>query len=73
MTEFSKLILLAASASLTFGLPWPDPELAGGRAPFPQDYMVVVADQALHHSAVPSQDSAGEPAKMGEDSGMQSK
>jgi hypothetical protein len=71
MTEFSKLVLLAASASLTFGLPWPDPELAGGRAPFPQDYMVLTANDTPQQSQVQSEDNADESAKMGKQSGTQ--
>jgi hypothetical protein len=71
MIEFSKLVLFAAVASLTFGVPWPDPELAGGRAPFPQDYVVLAADENIHQDQAQSQESASESAKMGEDSGTQ--
>ena len=45
MSPFMKFTFCAAVASLTFGLPWPDPQLAGGRAPFPQDYMVFAANE----------------------------
>jgi hypothetical protein len=72
MTEFSKLVLFAAVASLTFGLPWPDPELAGGRAPFPQDYLVLTANETTQQSQVQSEDNAEESAKMGKESGTQS-
>jgi hypothetical protein len=62
-----KFMLCAAVASLTFGLAWPDPELAGGRAPFPQDYMVLTADETTQQSEVQSEDNAEESAKMGKD------
>jgi hypothetical protein len=66
MTPF-KFMLCAAVASLTFGLAWPDPELAGGRAPFPQDHMVLAADETTQQSEVQSEDNADESAKMGKD------
>jgi hypothetical protein len=72
MTETRKLFLFVATISLTFGLAWPDPQLAGGRTPFPQDYIVLTADESTHQSQVQSQQDASESAKMGEQSGIQS-
>jgi hypothetical protein len=65
MTPFTKFIFCAAVASLTFGLPWPDPQLAGGRAPFPQNYVVLAANE--EQSSQPqtqTQESADESDKM---------
>jgi hypothetical protein len=59
----------AAVAALTFGLPWPDPQLAGGRAPFPQDFVVFAADETAQQSQAQSEDNAHESAKMGKESG----
>jgi hypothetical protein len=72
MTESRKLFLCVASISLTFGLAWPDPQLAGGRAPFPQDYIVLTADESIHQNQAQSQQGASESAMMGEQSGTQS-
>ena len=71
MTPLTKCMLSAAVVSLTFGLAWPDPQLAGGRAPFPQDYVVLAADENIHQDQAQSQENASESAKMGEDSGTQ--
>ena len=60
-----------AGISLTFGVPWPDLQLSGGRAPFPQDYIVLTANEWIHHGQVQSQQGA-EFAKMSEKSGTQS-
>lgn len=66
-----ELHILCAVASLTFGLPCPDPQLAGGRAPFPQDYMVLTANETTQQSQVQSEDTAEESAKMDKESGTQ--
>ena len=55
----------AAVASLTFGLAWPDPQLSGGRAPFPQDFVVLAANDTVQQSQ--TEDNADESAKMGKD------
>jgi hypothetical protein len=71
MSPNRKFMLSATVASLTFGLAWPDPQLAGGRAPFPQDVWVLAAHESIHQDQAQSQESASESAKMGEDSGTQ--
>jgi hypothetical protein len=35
----------AAVAGLVFGLNFPDPDLVGGRAPLPQDFTLLAADE----------------------------
>lgn len=62
MTPFRKFIWYAVG-SLTFGLPWPDPQLAGGRAPFPQDYMVFAAKEQSQSQAR-TEETANESDKM---------
>jgi hypothetical protein len=58
----------AAVASLTFGLAWPDPQLSGGRAPFPQDFVVLAADEPSQTQAQ-AEENADESAKMGKEAG----
>ena len=45
MTHSRAWLSSAAVASLLFGLNFPDPNLAGGRAPLPQDLTVLAADE----------------------------
>ena len=73
MTHSRAWLSLAAVASLLFGLNFPDPNLAGGRAPLPQDVTVVAADetQGTDQAQVQSDENADKSAKMGEKSGTQ--
>lgn len=74
MTHSRAWLSSAAVASLLFGLNFPDPNLAGGRAPLPQDFTVVAADEAqgTDQRQVQSDENADESAKMGNESGTHS-
>jgi hypothetical protein len=64
----------AAVASLLFGLNFPDPNLAGERAPLPHNFTVLAADEApaVDQRQLQSEENADESAKMGEKTGAQS-
>jgi hypothetical protein len=74
MTHLKAWLSSAAVAGLVFGLNLPDPNLAGGRAPLPQDITVVAADetQGTEQRQVQSDENADESAKMGKESGTHS-
>jgi hypothetical protein len=62
MTPFTKFIFCAAVASLTFGLPWPDPP-SQAEGHHPQNYVVLAANEE-QSSQPQTQESAGESDKM---------
>jgi hypothetical protein len=70
MTHSRAWLSSAAVASLLFGLNFPDPNLAGGRAPLTQGFTVLAADETtgVDQRQVQSEENADESAKMGEKS-----
>ena len=72
MTHLKAWLSSAAVAGLVFGLNFPDPNLAGGRAPLPQDVTVAAANETgTDQREVQSDENADESAKMGKESGTQ--
>ena len=69
MTHSRAWLSSAAVASLLFGLNFPDPNLAGGRAPLPQDLTVLAADETTGvDRQIQSEENADKSAKIGEKS-----
>ena len=73
MTHSRAWLSSAAVAGLVFGLNFPDPNLAGGRAPLPQDVTIVAANETgTDQREVQADENADKSAKMGKESGTQS-
>ena len=70
MTHPRAWLASAAVAALVFGLDFPDPNLVGGRAPPPQDFTLLAANETrgTDQRHVQSEQNADESAKMGEKS-----
>ena len=66
--------LSAAAAALLFGLNVPDPNLAGGRAPLPQDVTLLAANETSDNDQRQGQteENVDKSAKMGAESGTHS-
>jgi hypothetical protein len=74
MTHLRAWLTSAAVAGLVFGLNFPDPDLVGGRAPLPQEFTLLAADetQGTEERRVQPDENADESAKMGKESGTHS-
>ena len=75
MTQLRALLVSTAAIALLFGLEFPDPKLNGEPSPLPNDHTMVLAADEGQSGQPPAQteENVDESAKMGKESGTQTR